>query len=432
MQHFSVILEKNFPDHVLYKPNNWEFERNSSKYQKKRLNSIIGFFKKYFFKFIDKGYRSETVLYLTLFSNKDLTKLFFKSFFKIAPIINATTSEVQAEVNPAMRNRIEEYTTNNYFADSILFSAVRYFFPIELLEGYSAINNEVNLIIKKNIPKSIFTGAGWIWNTQFAIWASKCSQLGTKLFGVQHGGTYGEVEHLEGELLERKFSDFFITWGWKENKKTIPLPAPRLGLNIDNTVKKEHILWVTTADSRFNYFVGNIVFGNRFLKYFEHQHSLFNSLSEEVQLKIRVRLYPTDFGWKLKERWIKACPNVQFAISTEPYIEQAQKARIVIIDHIGGTTTLQALGLKTPIVIIPNWSLYTIREKALNYYNDLKNEKILFDNYTEGANFLNNISDVEKRWNKKSKQKILKKYSINFALKKDNYIDIWLKFISNI
>ena len=43
-----------------------------------------------------------------------------------------------------------------------------------------------------------------------------------------------------------------------------------------------------------------------------------------------------------------------------------------------------------------------------------------------------NISDVEKRWNKKSKQKILKKYSINFALKKDNYIDIWLKFISNI
>ena len=42
---------------------------------------------------------------------------------------------------------------------------------------------------------------------------------------MQHGGTYGEVQILGGEALERKLTDHYITWGWNEDEKTVPLPA---------------------------------------------------------------------------------------------------------------------------------------------------------------------------------------------------------------
>ena len=45
-------------------------------------------------------------------------------------------------------------------------------------------------------------------------------------FIYQHGGTYGLQKHILNEYFEKKISDRFLTWGWENDDKCLPLHYP--------------------------------------------------------------------------------------------------------------------------------------------------------------------------------------------------------------
>lgn len=435
LQQYSVILRD-------LKPNQLEYTEDVSyslvQYVKKMdraqsSRSIKKKIRELFLSILNKGYKSEVAFYVSLFSNKELFTFFWKSRFKYAPIFKDTTVTVKREIDVNLRNQISDFSTKNNFADSILHNSVKYFFPIELLEGYDKISEEASKHINKNIPTSIFTGIGFYWSSQFAVWSAKCAELGTKIYGIQHGGTYGDVEALDVELLERKISDKYITWGWSENENTIPMPASRL-INIkkESFIKKNEILWVTTADSRFNYFVGQIVFGNRFLKYFEHQIHLYGSLSKEISKKIKIRLYKDDFGWKLKERFLDSYPNINFSDNSKNFVNEAAQSKLVIIDHLGGTTFLELLTLNIPVIIVANSNLFIHREEASSLYKSLKDVGVVFTSNEEAAMQIPEITnDIEKWMLNKERKKVIDNFKNKFALTDTYATKIWLDFFKN-
>tara|TARA_B110000027_G_C16121943_1_gene303661 strand:- start:5660 stop:7411 length:1752 start_codon:yes stop_codon:yes gene_type:complete len=435
LQQYSVILRD-------LKPNQLEYTDDVSyslvQYVKKMdraqsSRSIKKKIRELFLSILNKGYKSEVAFYVSLFSNKELFTFFWKSRFKYAPIFKDTTVTVKREIDVNLRNQISDFSTKNNFADSILHNSVKYFFPIELLEGYDKISEEATKHINKNIPTSIFTGIGFYWSSQFAVWSAKCAELGTKIYGIQHGGTYGDVEALDVELLERKISDKYITWGWSENENTIPMPASRL-INIkkESFIKKNEILWVTTADSRFNYFVGQIVFGNRFLKYFEHQIHLYGSLSKEISKKIKIRLYKDDFGWKLKERFLDSYPNINFSDNSKNFVNEAAQSKLVIIDHLGGTTFLELLTLNIPVIIVANSNLFIHREEASSLYKSLKDVGVVFTSNEEAAMQIPEIiNDIEKWMLNKERKKVIDNFKNKFALTDTYATKIWLDFFKN-
>lgn len=435
LQQYSVILRD-------LKPNQLEYTDDVSyslvQYVKKMdraqsSRSIKKKIRELFLSILNKGYKSEVAFYVSLFSNKELFTFFWKSRFKYAPIFKDTTVTVKREIDVNLRNQISDFSTKNNFADSILHNSVKYFFPMELLEGYDKISEEATKHINKNIPTSIFTGIGFYWSSQFAVWSAKCAELGTKIYGIQHGGTYGDVEALDVELLERKISDKYITWGWSENENTIPMPASRL-INIkkESFIKKNEILWVTTADSRFNYFVGQIVFGNRFLKYFEHQIHLYGSLSKEISKKIKIRLYKDDFGWKLKERFLDSYPNINFSDNSKNFVNEAAQSKLVIIDHLGGTTFLELLTLNIPVIIVANSNLFIHREEASSLYKSLKDVGVVFTSNEEAAMQIPEIiNDIEKWMLNKERKKVIDNFKNKFALTDTYATKIWLDFFKN-
>ena len=435
LQQYSVILKDFYNENVEFiDDSSYSIIQDVKKLDRTQSsNSIKKKIKEMLLSILNRGYNSKVAFYVSLFSNKELFTFFWKSRFRYAPIFKDTTVKVKREIDVNLRNQISDFSTENNFANSILHNSFKYFFPIELLEGYDIISQETSKHINKNIPTSIFTGIGFSWSSQFSIWAAKCADLGTKLYGMQHGGTYGEVQILDGEALERNLTDQYITWGWNENKNTIPMPASRLvNIKKESFIKKNEILWVTTADSRFNYFVGQIVFGNRFLKYFEHQIHLYGSLSKEISKKIKIRLYKDDFGWKLKERFLDSYPNISFSDNSRNFVNEAAQSKLVIIDHFGGTTFLELLTLNIPVIIVANSNLFIHREEASFLYKSLMDVGVVFTSNEEAAMQIPKIlDDIEKWMLNKERKKIMDNFKNKFALTDTYATKIWLDFLKN-
>lgn len=436
LQQYSVILKDFYNEHVEFIDDlSYSITQDVKKTDKTQLfKSLKNKIREIFLSIIDRGYSSKVAFYVSLFSNKELFTFFWKSRFRYAPIFKDSTVKVNREIDIELRNQISGFSTKNNFADSILHNSVKFFFPIELLEGYNIISLETSKYINKNIPTSIFTGIGFSSSSQFSIWAAKCADLGTKLYGMQHGGTYGEVQILGGEALERKLTDHYITWGWNEDEKTVPLPSSRLiNRQVKKTNKKSNdILWITTADSRYNYFIGHIVFGNRFLQYFKHQQDFYSRIETKTQKKIKIRLYPNDFGWKLKDRWTTSFRDIKFSNPNNSFIQESLNSRLVIIDHLGGTTFLELLTLNIPVIIVANSNLFIHREEASSLYKSLKNVGVVFTSNEEAAMQIPKITnDIEKWMLNKERKKSIDNFKKKFALTDKYAIKIWLNFLKN-
>ena len=440
LQIFSQILTSLNVDSNYVSQNNLDLLDEIESIKRKELPSIKSFLISIFRKVLGKGYNSDIVLFASLFSNKSLLKLFFKTKFKCRPVFTMRNL-VKTKDDFCNDKRIffRDFYSDDEFTNLVV-NSLYINMPHDFIENFSVLNNKAKLICNNGVPKAIFTGVGFLIDSLFSIWAAECSLYGAKIYGVQHGGTYGEVEYINGgEILERSLTDFYVTWGWSKDSTTIPMPAQKF---IGFRPLKKHIknsgfgiLWITSADSPSTTFIGKIVFGSRYLQYFEHQKRIFSNLSEGIIKNIDIRLYPKDFGWKLKQRWLSISKSLRFADSKIPLLKQATKYQLLIVDHFGGTSTLECLALNKPIIIIGNEKLFAIDTTAKVYYEKLCAVNILFFDSREAASFLNHfekLDSVDDWWFEPKRQKAINDFLKNYARLNVESINEWSYFFKRI
>jgi putative transferase (TIGR04331 family) len=384
--------------------------------------------------FINRGTSSRAALYVSLFSNRSLIAIILRSKFTCWPIIKMGRTSHNVIVDREIRKDFRNIMGDSEF-ESLVISTLEINWPTDFLESFAKIRSDAISKIAKNVPKAILTGIGFAWDTDFSVWAAECAKYGSTICGIQHGGTYGEVDYVsKGESFERSVVDRYVTWGWVKDETTIPLPPSRLiGLKKKRLSKKKNVLWVTSADSRYVSFFGNIVFGNRYVRYFSHQSALLHSLSSRAKQKIRVRLYTDDFGWKLRERWGSTLKDIQFTDNSEPLMEQAQKYELLVIDHFGGTSTLECLRLDIPLVIVGNRSLFSVDSGAEEYYGSLEKVGVLFfDPYSAAKMIELAFEDVESWWAESARRQAVEKFIGYFAMRSEKPISDWCSFITDL
>lgn len=437
LQLFTQILSELDHKTIISKPYSFSIIKDAEKIQRGNQKNFKHFVVEQIQKFMNRGKKSQVSLYVSLFNNRSLLKIVFGTKFKCWPIFSMDSIEQNITMNYDLRNQIFSMNSDNSeneFENIILKTLVNDM-PTDFIEGFSNIRNKALMNIEYNVPKAIITGIGFLWETAFSIWAAECAERGSVLYGMQHGGTYGEVEYISvGEVFEQSLTDYYITWGWKKDETTIPMPPSRLiGLEKQNFNKNENILWVTSADSKYVAFIGTIVFGSRYIKYFEHQANLYNNLSPKLKEKISVRLYPDDFGWQLKERWLDRNKDIHFADVSEPLMIQAQKHKLLIIDHFGGTSTLECFRLKIPMIIIGSNKLFTLDPEAKKYYKLLEDAGVLFFDAFQAADSIKSAyGNIDEWWNDSERQKAIGKFVNHFAKPFNRPIDEWVLFINEI
>ena len=304
--------------------------------------------------------------------------------------------------------------------------------PLEFIEGFKRISKIVSEKLKENQPEKIISSFGCMLDTYGSILCSEASKIGTKIIGQQHGGAYHELKTSYFYNTELSFFDQFCTWGVKSDKKHIPISVPILNKNYSFKENKSNtIIWVTTCDSVYNYVVINSIFGARHSKYFEHQKSIYSHLNEKVQEKIKIRLYPYDFGWNVRARWKTINKSVVFSDQSENFMSQVLGADFLIFDHIFGTTFLEAITHNIPSIVIANKNIQLVSEFAKNDYDKIRNAKIFFNDIEQAAEVINrNYSNITKWWNESERQSILKDFKSRYAyFNNQSFDNEWLEYL---
>lgn len=430
IQQYSFIL-KDF-----FKTNYREVKLNKANSSKKDIvfqrKNLKDFITNFYHRLIGRGYFSgSTILFATRFSNLNLFKIHIKSLFSITPIFKNWNKKPIIEKDISLRNNLSfnNFQTNNCELAESIIKSLSDTLPTDFIESYSGIKKIISVNIKKNLPKKIVTGVGFVLDSKFSIWAASCGEKGTKIFGCQHGGLYGDTKMIADEFFERKLSDEYITWGWGQESSLLNLPSQIFSKKRISNRNPQKILWVMTLDSRYSYHIEEMLSGCRLQKYFINQELLFDTLSPKVKDELVIRKYPNDFGWKISEMWNKKYGYFNDNNSNS-FHDNLKESKLVIIDHIGGTTALECAAESIPFLMISDPRDSEFRKSADDIHKKLINVGLLHLDYKSAAEYINSISsDINGWWLEPERQKVFNDYRDMYVKTDTNFLSNWLNFL---
>jgi hypothetical protein len=300
--------------------------------------------------------------------------------------------------------------------------------PASLFEEYHSRSAHAQRVIRdRKIQKLCIANSFW-GNDSIKYMVGELRESGALVIGRQHGGGYGCYELVTPERVERRLTDFFITWGWTDDRlsQAVPLPDPGLSVLLDShSATNEDILFVGSHGPMYmfryqSYWIPEFVQE----RYSPMQEMFLNALNDKAKARIVYRPYPKEYGWGEKKRLKTFLPSVRFD-STSQAINSMARCAIVVFDH-PGTSLLEALTMNTPTVAFWEPVQCPMRAEAQPFFNLLQDAGILFRSPDDAAQQINAISDDPQHWwNSSSVQLARKLFCRRFAWAESDWQYHW-------
>jgi len=343
-------------------------------------------------------------------------------------------SDFNFNFNSEIRNNLSQPT--NLFKtpfEKFLISQLKYNFPTIFLENYKLAQNKINKSNLPSKPKLIITSLDDIFNEPFKFYVAKNVIAGSKLFHLQHGGSYGTSDDYPVEKIQIGLCDKFFSWGWSDNKKVIPgFCQKTIGIKIRQTKKTEGVI-IPIFDWNLN--PGDISGGrprnlNDINLYIKNLNIFYSKLNPKIKKKSAFKffdysncdysnckdLYPKYVLNNLMNKFKKK----NFFHSSESTFHYLDKYKINV-ETVNSTGYLETLNLNLPTILIFDSQFCRIRRNVKKYFSLLEKSNILFKNPHSAANFINkNYDNIDNWWNSKRVQSAVKIFSNKFARSTDN------------
>lgn len=352
---------------------------------------------------------------------KNLKKLALKTQMRY--YFNDFEYDIEIPITPDKLGRKSIFSTEerDQFIN-LLFATLEYNFPTIYLEGYKQFNARVN-DLNIEIPNAIVTANSIHYNEIFKFFIAK-NKSKTKLFYLQHGGGYGIDKVALSEKIERRFADKFFTYGWSDNKNTIPISIPQY--QFQQKKHNDNITLILTTMSRYpNGFFYNGSSTN-LLKLIKSTEKFLLHLNNRDNLTIRE--YPMEFGWNIKQRLLEKNKDIHFNNDIN-YYEQITHSKLNIYNHMH-TGYLESMSMNIPTIIIIPMDTYSFRDMAQPFIELLIKNNILFTNPIDAATFINtNISTIDKWWFSENIQVAREKFCNQYVKVSKNWEENWITSI---
>ena len=143
------------------------------------------------------------------------------------------------EIDISLRKKIKLNIESKNSDIKILKFLLMELLPTIYLEGFQI---QKKLADNSHLPKKIkkvFVSHAYPDNS-FKFWLADKINSGTKLVHGQHGAGYNIYKDFFATFHELGISDFFFTWGWKNNNKKI---VPVGNYLINKKKKSQIIVW---------------------------------------------------------------------------------------------------------------------------------------------------------------------------------------------
>jgi putative transferase (TIGR04331 family) len=364
---------------------------------------------------IDKYRKNSVSLESTYLDRKSRLKLLFK--LRALPNKFIPFDLTYETLKPEYRNW--EFTNENFHAfDRILQHFLPICMPTCYLEGYEKNQKKSEEIASFFCPSELVTGNDHAENESWKFWAANCSERGSKLIIAQHGGGYGSAKNLAIQDYEIAICDRYLSWGWHDQLDSKIYPAPAMKL-IDLKKRVDlpdgDLLIVTTVLPQRSYHLGSFPLGPQLESYFTDQLDFVRALSTDAYSRLKIKISSQDFGWNQELRWETFDKNLKIIKDYMNISDMVNDSKLVVVTY-NATVFLETFRMDVPTVLFWNSNQWDLNSRAEEFYQILKEAKILFDNPCEAADHINNIwADVNTWWNSIKVREALGKFSEEYA-----------------
>jgi putative transferase (TIGR04331 family) len=357
------------------------------------------------------------------FSLKQFPTFYFQP--KLKPIKFIEEHRKDFKIDISVNKGFEE------FASSLISVQI----PRYYLEGYKSLVQLTDEIEWPSLPKIIYTSNASIGGDFFKCWAACKTEKGVKLVLGQHGGQYGVGKWVSTEEHELSISNHFITWGWTGlSKKFFPLPASKLACIHKRLTSNSSggLILAQASAPRYSYWMYSIPVSSQFGDYFNEQVLFANALSNKIRSLLTVRLYPKDYGWGQKARWLNALPDTKFDSFSNSLEESISVSRLFIGTY-NSTTFLETFSANVPTIIFWNPAFWELRESAKADYHMLREAGILYDTPESAAKKVEEIwDDVNGWWQQTHIQKARIAFCSKYAITATDWLSQWKNTLKKI
>ena len=416
-------------------------KKNYSNYIKKENSQILSIneslFDRYCVKFLKViknilFLKNDFVIYKIYFGNIfSSLKLFFNlrefpfSYNRYDNVKLNSFSSYNFEIRKKIKVDLKKKNNLN-FLNKLLLEMM----PTIYIEGFKNKLNEVEKsFLPKNIKK-IFTCNVWSDST-FKFWLANQVNLGAKLIYGQHGGGYGILKNEFHENHEIKISDKYVSWGWKNGKKTIPtflfstiskkkfplIVKGKISLIFDvlhffsDTNSFRHSIELDNANHEYHLNTNEFVC--KFLK------NISNKDYKNLHLKFHPFEKKSEFSFEnyLSNKF----NNLNKYEKNKKMFKIFKESKLMIFTYFHATSFYQSVVLNKPCVAFTPNAEKIISKKWLKLWKDLHKVGVFHSNYDSAVKFVSQNSDsIDRWWNNKKVQVALNNFKKYHAANEKN------------
>ena len=347
-------------------------------------------------------------------------------FFYAYKFINEFVAKYNANLKVRRNLKINFHQLD--FEEKIVCKLLREIFPTIYLEG---LKKQISLVDKSFLPKNkkIIITKPILKDNLFKFWTANNLSNGSKIVFIQHGSGYGYKRCFQNEDYEIDISHKFLSWGWKKNKKVIPLGNFSLSHKKKFPIQQKKCLLIILGLRNFFKIQNNLFSHNDALEQINDINYLLSNIDYNHFEKVTVKDHPTS----LKKTSLKI-PNtdknkVVFE-KLDKNLNELYNDYSLVITTYDSTEFYNLIARDKPCLQILSKKL--IKKKYMSRFKEMYKYGILHDNAKSLIKQLQKIQNNPYKWWNKRFLSTKRKVFCNYFIKTDINSAMFLKTLTNI
>jgi putative transferase (TIGR04331 family) len=306
--------------------------------------------------------------------------------------------------------------------------------PKIFLEDYKNLQEEIKRLNWPKKPDCILTTHGHYYDEIFKLYTAKKTSEGSKFLIAQHGSLNIISNSLFEKDYDKKISDRYLTWGWKDGKKTYPLFNTTVqGIQEKKfRFSKKKILLIL-----YNLKHSLIKSPNGYLSELEKKKiqismnvDFLESLRKSLFYKINAKILSMDSPNTVKNSILYKFPKLKFIKNNKLAYMLRNQFNLQIETYLS-TGFLEAMYINRPVILLFDEKIIDGIKKEFNkYINLLKKSNVVFTDPKKAAHFINTEYDnIQNWWNSDAVQQARKKFCFIYSRHSHNPLSDFNKSI---
>tara|TARA_Y100000310_G_scaffold345289_1_gene463444 strand:- start:624 stop:2459 length:1836 start_codon:yes stop_codon:yes gene_type:complete len=306
--------------------------------------------------------------------------------------------------------------------------------PKSYLENFNGIKKRILPLAKEK--KVIFSMHSIEENDNFKIYIAETKKAGSKFIHAEHGGGLGQNSNAKTmsqyfNFLE-KVSDKIIRWDNTEQKqdiyKNLSPTLPIIKLKKLKSGDNCSIIFFETV-KYLNYFPAGPTL-NQMVNFFNELTQFVNKLDPEIKSKIKFRV-KANFGYNAENFFSEMFGknSIDKVSLKNTFKKTLLNSKLVIVTH-PETVLSEAMYANVPTILIMKKSHWLFSKTALDTFDDLKKNKIAFEDFNEAKIHVNKYwKNLDLWWESKNVQLSRDMFLKNFFNVKLDWFKEWSDYI---